>query len=432
MENISSSEYILPDVPFIKLEPNDEAVSASNKFQSCQKLKKSNEARTAGSKKINFMCGACGKMYKVYADFKMHPCIRRNSKISRPGLQDPLNFHPFEKPLIKEEPADPFASIIIKVEPDRANSNMIQKIENCEPLVCAVKKGTAMNEPQKKEFLAIVYDETEVIDIAAQPSVNKIRRSRKSLGIIRKEEPVFQKERKTPALCSECGLDFESVSNLKKHFAKAHKTKLSTVKDKNEFVGDLLGPSSDLKALDDHASNDDSDSEFFGDFPSKVELKRGSRRKNLGAIRDEEPEFEQDPIQSLCNECGKTFSCQGYLRKHVRQVHEKLSLPQHICDVCGKVCYGSAKFNAHVSTHTAVAESCKICGKLTKYLKIHIYHHRFPGKYKKIVTCHICGIEMNKINLSNHIENVHEKKPSGVFPCELCTEIFYRFEELRT
>ena len=413
MENISSSEYILPDVPFIKLEPNDEAVSANNRFQSRQIMPvKSNEAPTASNKKINFMSGTC--------------CNRRISESFSPGVQDPLNFHPLEVPFIKEEPKETFADIIIKAEPEDCvglydnpcTSNAFQDTT----LIFPVKEEVVKEEPEREDFLAIVYDETKVIDIEAKPPVNNVRRSRKSLGVIRTE---FKTKKKTSVLCSECGLDFKSVSSLKQHFANVHGKDLIAEKIKNEFIGNLLEPSLDFKALDDNASNDDTESEFFGDFPSKVELKRGSRRKDLGTIRIE----EQFP--SLCNECGKTFSREEYLQRHVREVHQKLSLPQHICDVCGKVCYGLTNLKAHVSTHTAIAKSCKICGKLTKYLATHMYSHRFSGDVKIKVTCHICGMEMNKRSLSNHIEKVHEKKPSGVFPCKLCADIFYRFEELR-
>ena len=118
-----------------------------------------------------------------------------------------------------------------------------------------------------------------------------------------------------------------------------------------------------------------------------------------------------------CRVCGKTFTNPNKLLIHIKEVHEKPSLP---CDICGKLLRGQNKLNRHRNTVHADESTkiyCKKCDK--KYLPDYFAKHKCNWKEEPPKeVCNICGKTLGSASMANHIKSVHgdvEKKE-----CHIC------------
>ena len=118
-----------------------------------------------------------------------------------------------------------------------------------------------------------------------------------------------------------------------------------------------------------------------------------------------------------CKVCGKTFTNPNKLLIHIKEVHEKPSLP---CDICGKLLRGQNKLNRHRNTVHADESTkiyCEKCDK--KYLPEYFAKHKCNWKAEPPKeVCNICGKTLGSASMANHIKSVHgdaEKKD-----CHIC------------
>ena len=118
-----------------------------------------------------------------------------------------------------------------------------------------------------------------------------------------------------------------------------------------------------------------------------------------------------------CKVCGKTFANPNKLLIHIKEVHEKPSLP---CDICGKLLRGQNKLNRHRNTVHADESTkiyCKKCDK--KYLPDYFPKHKCNWKEEPPKeVCNICGKTLGSASMANHIKSVHgdvERKE-----CHIC------------
>ncbi|CAG7723643.1 unnamed protein product, partial [Allacma fusca] len=144
------------------------------------------------------------------------------------------------------------------------------------------------------------------------------------------------------------------------------------------------------------------------------------------------------PQQRLCEECGKDFSNEQYLMKHIRRCHPKTE--RYSCEECGKIFGQKNLLDTHFATHhsTETPHQCHICGKgfKTKYSvnghlrKIHGYECNYACEKcgKKFKTqnylvshlqshdddaekCHICGkVFKSRAHVWHHVYNTHERR----------------------
>ena len=67
-----------------------------------------------------------------------------------------------------------------------------------------------------------------------------------------------------------------------------------------------------------------------------------------------------------CLNCGKNFSCQAYLNRHLEK--EIGLIKSFKCEICHKKFYKRSDLQDHESSHTQTARHwCTLCGKVFHY-----------------------------------------------------------------
>ena len=164
--------------------------------------------------------------------------------------------------------------------------------------------------------------------------------------------------------------------------------------------------------------------------------KKGLEKHKLAHLRKQGITPECD---FQCPVCGKFFSTNNYLHKHIARIHEgysenvkcescdlvfphKYAMKRHMnrkhqadprfrCESCGKFCEDSRSLREHMNMHGDPQYFCKFCGKALrsmKSLKNHERIHTGENPYK----CEFCEYYCkSSTTLSLHRKFKHAKKP---------------------
>lgn len=196
------------------------------------------------------------------------------------------------------------------------------------------------------------------------------------------------------AVCNLCGKEFHKFYNLKLHMTRKH----SEVKQEFRCA--------------------------FPDCGLSYSTKQGLNNHR----RRHDPNFIQ-PVQKrvVCDQCGKTFSTAGALKKH-NYIHSG-DMPFQ-CQVCNKKLPTAHKLKEHMMRHEGVRNHvCPLCGlkKTTRHeLTVHMNYHTREKQF----TCHVCAQVFSNIgNMSRHIKIVH----CGIkaYNCTYCDRSFGKAETLK-
>ncbi|XP_058464355.1 zinc finger protein 2-like [Malaya genurostris] len=197
-----------------------------------------------------------------------------------------------------------------------------------------------------------------------------------------------------PALCTYCGKDFQKYISLKFHIQQKHSDK-------------------QLK--------------YPCDYPG-CEHVYSTKQGMTNHKKRHDPNFVMpEPKHSVCDQCGKTFSTGGALKKH-SYIHTG-DMPFE-CKVCKRRLPTAHKLKEHTMRHEGIKNHvCPYCGqkKTTRHeLKVHMNYHTREKQF----TCHVCAQVFSNIgNMSRHIKIVH----CGIkaFPCTFCDRSFGKAETLK-
>lgn len=137
-----------------------------------------------------------------------------------------------------------------------------------------------------------------------------------------------------------------------------------------------------------------------------------------------------DTNRITCEQCQRKFAQLRYLRKHIYEVHRKLT--QFNCSVCLKVFNRKSNLTEHMLIHEQkYLAPCSICQKSFRTksaLRLHERTHTGEKPYK----CDIC---LEKAYAYNTDLKRHKRQAHGILgnphPCQECYQVFYEPKLLR-
>lgn len=106
-----------------------------------------------------------------------------------------------------------------------------------------------------------------------------------------------------------------------------------------------------------------------------------------------------------CSDCGRSFKCKPYLRKHIRKIHLKVVKSRNnkventsdaedvVCPICSAILKNRICFFIHIrNVHSKERVTCEICGSKLKCFSYYVAHkrrvHYNDGKEHKCDMCH--------------------------------------------
>ncbi|KAM7349713.1 transcription factor grauzone-like [Cochliomyia hominivorax] len=123
-----------------------------------------------------------------------------------------------------------------------------------------------------------------------------------------------------------------------------------------------------------------------------------------------------------CHMCNKSFTSEFDLDRHINNIHKKI--PQHVCDICGRIYKSKDAFKRHQNEHKGVvsqAVQCSICHTWLKNessLRLHRFTHE-----ENPTPCDVCGKMFNtKRRLYRHKVYWHTMDTS--LQCTFCDKVF--------
>ena len=136
--------------------------------------------------------------------------------------------------------------------------------------------------------------------------------------------------------------------------------------------------------------------------------------KHLGNVHG-----HSDRKKYVCDICNQHFSTSSSRGGHIKRTHGEHTFKCHICEVVSK---SEKELSKHLKTHNKIIqderklEKCDICEKYFLLLKNHMEIVHSQSK------CDICGTSYPKIKLNQHMKNVHTAPKK--YECHICKKHF--------
>ncbi|XP_055595426.1 zinc finger protein 501-like [Uranotaenia lowii] len=352
------------------------------------------------------ICGGCYGKLMDYNHFR-DVCLQVHSKLMNVKLE-PEEVHENEQKdyetFVEELKVEPIATIG-KYEPseDLARSQSV-KDDQSDPDVLVDELSTSENDSSaedketKKKAIGRKRKHRKG-EIKVEPNKPQITYECDTCKRVFRSEMRYQGHMRThqglkPAVCNYCGKDFMKYNNLQRHISSKHL---------------------------------DRNTRYPCDFPD-CELTYSTKQAMMNHRKRHDPNFvHPEQKRSVCDQCGKTFSTSGALKKH-SYIHTG-DMPFQ-CSVCNKKLPTAHKLKEHTMRHEGIKNHvCPYCGqkKTTRHeLKVHMNYHTREKQF----TCHVCAQVFSNIgNMSRHIKIVH----CGIkaFPCTFCDRSFGKAETLK-
>ena len=230
--------------------------------------------------------------------------------------------------------------------------------------------------PTKRTLLEDKASEQEEIKSCPVESCNRS---------FRREKP-YQRHLKShaPVKCDICSLAFLSETQLESHKKNAHTVTSSAT---NEDAGNFVPPSNVLS--------------------EKVENLQKSETPSLQKSR-----------QFSCSICGAVYHYEKAFQKHVQTHRDDITKDRFSCDQCNHVYQTEEQLTDHKEQkHTYF--DCDQCDSKSSSLKA-LDKHKRKLHSKTHEQCHICGKNVKRASMNNHVKMVHHADQMRRHICTIC------------
>ena len=217
--------------------------------------------------------------------------------------------------------------------------------------------------------------------------------------------------------CPECGKNFLSEAQLRKH-------RKNLCKDKKKDICDLCGATVKRFTLKTHKRRVHAkEKRHYCD-------KCGKGFFTIPEVRLHVSRVHEKRRDAKCEQCGKFYSACD-LSQHIKSVHEKHNY-KHKCDHCERRFETKTHKRYHTEqVHLGIKRfKCDHC-EVMFYKKTEArYHQRIVHDKEKKHLCTICGFSFGwPALLIRHMREVHKKETAA--KCGKCKKEFKRKEELK-
>ena len=150
---------------------------------------------------------------------------------------------------------------------------------------------------------------------------------------------------------------------------------------------------------------------------------------NIDDVKKVKKEEDSDAQATLCNMCGKRYSRNRDLRRHIGFKHA--GVHNDVCPNCGRVLSSKDELKRHmVAIHSErTKEICDICSKEFSRKRDVIEHKRFKHSDDHNDKCDDCDkIFEDKWGMKIHKQSIHEE---SIISCDQCSFKTHRKPSMR-
>jgi len=219
---------------------------------------------------------------------------------------------------------------------------------------------------------------------------------------------------------SKCSYKVSSKHDMEKHTLYHNKLKLFTC----DTCKEKFTTSSDLRR---HERIHSSETQFQCSFEN---CSFSTKRSDTLKLHEKTHTSIESRLKFPCPTCGKLFSSQQIITRHLKRCDLMLKNKDLECKVCFKVFSNRSKLKIHNKIHEGKLDfACHVCDRkfatnyaLNKHLMVH----------EKSFECQYCKkIYARKDNLDSHLKRNHEVENIILdYICSYCQKTFNSSDEL--
>jgi len=208
-------------------------------------------------------------------------------------------------------------------------------------------------------------------------------------------------------VCAKCGEEFPTKSQMKTH----------EYKHKNEFPCDFKGCTEIFLSHLQYCNH------MLFKHQKVIKRRKCFAKAKIG----NELEVKKDPdenLKHLCPECGKSYTSDKAVKKHIEYMHSGAPAAPCICNVCGKNFRNNNKLKNHMLLHEPPTKPCPFCDKLFETdhkVKKHIKSNHLEDD-QMLYQCEYCQKGFSRI--TSYESHMNDHKNIRPYQCHICDKAY--------